>query len=42
MLAYNENMDDYRKSVRTTLIKQLYCEIFNCDIIVMKIIFLID
>jgi hypothetical protein len=31
MLAYNENMDDYRKGVRTALIKQLYREIFNCD-----------
>ena len=31
MLAYNENMDDYRKAVRTALIKQLYREIFNCD-----------
>lgn len=31
MLGYNENMDDYRKSVRTALIKQLYREIFNCD-----------
>ncbi len=30
-LAYNENMDDYRKSVRRALIKQLYCEIFQCD-----------
>jgi hypothetical protein len=31
MLAYNENMDDYRKGVRTALIKQLYREMFNCD-----------
>lgn len=31
MLAYNEDMDDYRKSVRTNLIKQLYRDIFNCD-----------
>lgn len=31
MLAYNENMDDYRKGVRTVLIKQLYREMFNCD-----------
>jgi hypothetical protein len=31
MLAYNENLDDYRKSVRAALIKQLYREIFNCD-----------
>jgi len=36
MLAYNENMDDYRKSVRTSLIKQLYCEIFNCDYMNIK------
>ncbi len=31
MLAYNENMDDYRKGVRTALIKQLYRDIFNCE-----------
>lgn len=31
MLAYNENLDDYRKSVRTGLIKQLYRELFNND-----------
>jgi len=31
MLAYNENLDDYRKSVRTTLIKQLYMDIFKCE-----------
>lgn len=31
MLAYNEDLDDYRKSVRTNLIKQLYRDIFNCD-----------
>ena len=28
MLAYNENLDDYRKSVRTVLIKQMYRDIF--------------
>ena len=31
MLAYNENLDDYRKSVRTGLIKQLFRDIFHCD-----------
>ncbi len=31
MIAYNEDMDDYRKSVRSALIKQLYCDIFSCD-----------
>ncbi len=31
MMAYNEDMDDYRKSVRMALIKQLYCEIFQCN-----------
>ena len=31
MMAYNEDMDDYRKSVRSALIKQLYCDIFQCD-----------
>ncbi len=31
MLAYNENMDDYRKSVRNGLIKQLYRELFDCN-----------
>jgi hypothetical protein len=31
IIAYNEDMDDYRKSVRSALIKQLYCEIFQCD-----------
>ena len=36
MLAYNEDMDDYRKSVRSALIKQLYCEIFQCDEINIK------
>ena len=36
MLAYNENLDDYRKSVRTGLIKQLYRELFNNDDINIK------
>jgi len=36
MFAYNENLDDYRKSVRTVLIKQLYREIFNCDDVNIK------
>jgi len=31
MLAYNEDMNDYRTLVRCALIKQLYREIFNCD-----------
>jgi hypothetical protein len=31
MISYNGDMDDYRKSVRSALIKQLYCEIFQCD-----------
>ena len=31
MLAYNENLDDYRKSVRNGLIKQLFRDIFHCD-----------
>ena len=31
MISYNEDMDDYRKSVRSALIKQLYCDIFQCD-----------
>jgi hypothetical protein len=31
MIAYNKDMDDYRKSVRSALIKQLYCDIFQCD-----------
>ena len=29
MLAYNQNLDDYRKSVRNGLIKQLYYDIFK-------------
>ncbi len=29
MLAYNDNLDDYRKSVRNSLIKQLYRDIFD-------------
>lgn len=29
MLAYNDNLDDYRKSVRSSLIKQLYRDIFG-------------
>lgn len=29
MLAYNDNLDDYRKSVRSSLIKQMYREIFD-------------
>ena len=31
MLAYNENLDDYRKSVRSVLIKQMYRNIFQND-----------
>lgn len=31
MIAYNEDMDDYRKSVRSALIKQFYCEVFQSD-----------
>jgi hypothetical protein len=29
MLAYNQNMDDYKKSIRNALIKQLYLDIFK-------------
>ena len=36
ILAYNENLDDYRKSVRSVLIKQLYREIFQNDIMLIK------
>ena len=36
VLAYNENLDDYRKSVRSVLIKQLYREIFQNDIMLIK------
>jgi len=31
MISYNEDMDDYRRSVRSALIKQLYCDLFQCD-----------
>ncbi len=31
MLGYNEDMDDYRKGVRSALIKQLYRDIFNSE-----------
>jgi hypothetical protein len=37
MLAYNENLDDYRKSIRTVLIKQLYREIFKNDNLIIKV-----
>ena len=36
ILAYNENLDDYRKSVRSVLIKQLYRDIFQNDIMLIK------
>jgi hypothetical protein len=36
MLAYNENLDDYRKSVRTVLIKQLYRDVFQNDNMIIK------
>ena len=37
MLAYNENLDDYRKSIRSVLIKQMYKDIFvNTDILVKQ------
>lgn len=36
MLAYNDNMDDYKKSGRAVLIKQLYREIFNCEEMTIK------
>lgn len=36
MLAYNDNLDDYRKSVRTGLIKQLYKNVFNNDNMIIK------
>ena len=36
MISYNEDMDDYRKSVRSALIKQLYCDIFQCDTMNIK------
>lgn len=37
MLAYNENLDDYRKSIRTVLIKQMYREIFQNDNLIIKV-----
>jgi hypothetical protein len=37
MLAYNENLDDYRKSIRTVLIKQMYREIFLNDNLIIKV-----
>jgi len=37
ILAYNENLDDYRKSIRTVLIKQLYREIFKNDNLIIKV-----
>jgi hypothetical protein len=37
MLAYNENLDDYRKSIRTVLIKQMYREIFKNDNLIIKV-----
>jgi hypothetical protein len=36
ILAYNENLDDYRKSVRNVLIKQLYRDIFQNDVMLIK------
>jgi hypothetical protein len=36
MLAYNQNLDDYRKSVRTVLIKQLYRDIFENETMNIK------
>ena len=36
MLAYNDNLDDYRKSVRTGLIKQLYKSIFDNENMIIK------
>lgn len=36
MLAYNEDMDDYKKNVRSSLIKQMYREIFSCDDMIIK------
>lgn len=36
MLAYNENLDDYRKSVRTVLIKQMYRDIFQNENMIVK------
>ena len=36
MLAYNENLDDYRKSIRSGLIKQMYRDIFQNNDILIK------
>jgi len=36
MLAYNENLDDYRKSIRSVLIKQMYRDIFQNNNIIIK------
>jgi hypothetical protein len=36
MLAYNENLDDYRKSVRTVLIKQMYRDVFQNENMIVK------
>jgi len=36
MLAYNENLDDYRKSVRSVLIKQMYKDVFQNENMLIK------
>lgn len=36
MLSYNEDMDDYRKNVRASLIKQMYREMYNCEDMIIK------